>query len=187
MTDKRGPALLLDRDAVASWNAPILITGCARSGTTALASALSTHPRFCIFSEYHLYYRHADKHHLWNYIHEMPDDNHPPAKVCASLAELRNRMLAEFCAPVSDTQVRCWLYQSISQSPWVFGDKMPYKYLKVMDEIIADYPRSKFLITIRDGRAVIASQIRRYKKAAKAGKTFIGLYVFKNSSKSVFR
>ncbi|MBW2287715.1 MAG: sulfotransferase, partial [Deltaproteobacteria bacterium] len=39
-----------------SGKAPLLITGCPRTGTTALARWLSTHDKICIFNEYSLYY-----------------------------------------------------------------------------------------------------------------------------------
>lgn len=154
----------------AARDAPLLITGCARSGTSALARFLSTHRRFCIFNEYSLYYQSADDMSLWHRIRTMREDNPPPKKVSSDVATLKRRMLEELPLPASNETTRNWLFGAVQNSSQIHGDKMPYNYLANMHEIVGRYPRAKFLITLRDGRAVIASQIRQFNCAIRSGR-----------------
>ncbi|MDA9981495.1 sulfotransferase [Gammaproteobacteria bacterium] len=152
------------------WNAPLLITGCARSGTSALAQALSTHRKFCIFNEYQLYVHRPDAFGTWPHVQRMKHDNHPPKKVSSDLAQLNSRMLREL-PPASNQSTINWLFGLIETPPSVYGDKMPFQYLRRIHKVVKEYPEAKFLITIRDGRAVVASQIRQYHLAIEKGDT----------------
>jgi hypothetical protein len=164
---------LIEEQYVSSskWNAPLLITGCARSGTTALTRALSSHHDICIFNEYQLYANRSDDFLTWQYIKEMRKDNPPPEKISVSTTKLRSKMLEELPLPVSNEATKNWLLDSLVNPVHIYGDKMPYKYLSNMHEIIARYPKVKFLITLRDGRDVVASQIRKYNAAIDNGST----------------
>ena len=151
------------------WNAPLLITGCARSGTTALARALSTHDNICIFNEYHLYYRSKNDCHIWHLIQRMSEENPPPIKVSIDMDTLKSKLLEELPLPTSCQSTKNWLFDQVQNPVQLYGDKMPFKYLDTIHEIVAQYPEVKFLITLRDGRAVVASQIRHYHVAIKNG------------------
>ncbi len=151
------------------WNAPLLITGCARTGTSALARCLSTHPELCIFNEYHLYYKKKDTFYLWSYLSQMSENNPPPEKVDENTATLKDRLLRELPEPATNEATRDWLFRSMPQSTLVYGDKLPYEYLGRMRLIAKEHPGVKYLVTLRDGRDVIASQIRNHKLAAKKG------------------
>ena len=147
------------------WTSPLLITGSARSGTTALTRSLSTHERFSIFNEYSLYSQDRTSRDAWRRIRRMNPDNHPPEEFGKDCAGLETEMLDNFAVPVFDRVIRNWLFERMDASDKVYGDKMPYRYLARMHAISEKYPGAKFLVTLRDGRAVIASQIRRYKAA----------------------
>jgi len=152
-----------------SWKAPLLITGCPRTGTTALARWLSTHDKICIFKEYSLYYPPAMEFNVWHRISEMKDDNPPPPKICPDMESLRARLVAELPATASGEMTRDWLFGLLRNPIAVYGDKMPFMYLKVMEEIAKRFPGVRFLVTLRDGRAVVASQIRQYHSAVDRG------------------
>ena len=151
------------------WNAPLLITGCARSGTSALARLLSTHDRICIFNEYSLYSHPVLEESVWHRIREMRNDNPPPIKVSDDMASLRLRLADELPSEVSAKTIRNWLFGLLNNPVQVYGDKMPYKYLASMEEVTEQFPSVRFLLTLRDGRAVVASQIRLYYTAVEGG------------------
>ena len=154
----------------ATWEAPLLITGCARSGTTALARLLSTHKGICICNEYSLYWPPVLEESVWHRLEGMRADNPPPEKIAVDGQKFWTEYRTELPNPVSDEDVREWLFQK-SQSPLaVYGDKMPYLYLDNISEIVARFPKVKFLLALRDGRAVVASQIRQYRLAIENGK-----------------
>ncbi len=152
-----------------AWKAPLLITGCARSGTTALARGLSTHPRICIFNEYSLYHPPVIELNVWRRISEMRDDNPPPLKISRDMKSLRSKLFAELPETASIESTRDWLFGNLKMPMATYGDKMPYVYIKAMDKIVKRYPRARFLLTLRDGRAVIASQLRQYRLAVESG------------------
>ncbi len=147
------------------WNAPLLITGCARSGTTALTRALSGHDNFCIFNEYHLYYQSEYEFNIWHRIQRMRNDNPPPIKISSDTASLKSKLLEEMPLPAACPSTRNWLFSQVDKPVKVYGDKMPYKYLETMPEVVENFPDVKFLIVLRDGRDVVTSQIRRYEVA----------------------
>ena len=74
------------------WTQPLLITGCPRTGSTALTRSLSTHPGFCLFNEYHLYGLNSDTRGAWRRLMTMPDTNQPPECVDRSVTALRQRV-----------------------------------------------------------------------------------------------
>jgi len=151
------------------WNAPLLITGCARTGTSALARALSSHDGICIFNEYHLYYHSEDDFNIWHRIHGMIEENPPPDKVSSDTATLKSRLVEDLPLPTSCQTTRNWLFDQVQNPLEIYGDKMPFKYLDSMHEVVENFPGVKFLVTVRDGRDVVASQIRQYNNAVKNG------------------
>ena len=152
-----------------AWKAPLLITGCPRTGTTALAQWLSSHDKICIFNEFSLYHPPASDYSAWHRIRDMRNDNPPPLKISRDMASLRSRLAAELPTPVSNETTANWLFGRSRNPVTVYGDKMPYLYLKAMEEIAERFPGARFLLTLRDGRAVVASQIRQYHIAVERG------------------
>ena len=120
--------------AGADWQAPLLITGCARSGTSALARLLSTHDRFCIFNEYSLYWPPVLEESVWHRIEAMRNDNPPPNKIAADMPSLRSRFAADVPVPVCDRTIRDWIFRLAKSPVRVYGDKMPFSYLDNMEE-----------------------------------------------------
>ena len=154
-----------------AWAAPLLITGCARTGTTALTRLLSTHDRICMFNEYSLYTNPPEEGSVWHRIRVMRDDNPPPDKISPDAGSLRSRLAAELPSPVSDETATNWIFGLLRKPVAVYGDKMPLRYLQVMEEIAQRFPRTRILLTMRDGRAVVASQLRHYHNAVERGIT----------------
>lgn len=149
------------------WRAPVLITGCPRSGTTAL-SLLSTHREICVFNEYKLYTDPDDGDQVW---HRLMSDTlgPPPEKIAVSARQLKEELSREFPHGANNATLRSWLFESMLSTPRIYGDKMPGVYLRHMDRLAESYPDAKCLVTVRDGRAVVASQIRNYQKATDQG------------------
>jgi hypothetical protein len=152
-----------------SWQAPLLITGCARSGTSALARGLSTHPGICMFNEYNLYYPPVIEESLWHRLSEMRGDNPPPTKIARDMPSFRATMARDLPDPAPSSVVRDWIFGLLRRPVTIYGDKMPYLYLGRMEEIVERFPGVRFLLTLRDGRAVVASQIRQYHRAVRNG------------------
>lgn len=152
-----------------AWKAPLLITGCARSGTSALARLLSTHDRICIFNEYSLYHPPIEEGSVWHRIREMRDDNPPPVKVSPDIESLRSSLVAELPPTASDETTTNWLFGRLRNPTAVYGDKMTYRYLNAMEELAERLPGTRFLVTLRDGRDVVASQVRRYHTTVQSG------------------
>ena len=153
----------------AKWNSPLLITGCARSGTSALARLLSTHDRICIFNEYSLYSPPVLEESVWHRVRGMRDDNPPPRKISENTASLKESFLRELPRPACDQTTRDWLFGRLQNPVQAYGDKMPYRYLEIMEETVQRFPGARFLLTLRDGRAVVASQMREYRHAVECG------------------
>ncbi|HJN66929.1 MAG TPA: sulfotransferase [Pirellulales bacterium] len=151
------------------WNAPLLITGGIRSGSTALTRLLSTHDRICIFNEYSLYTDPVLEDSVWHRIRDMGDDNLPPHAISKDMASLQLRLADELPEPVCKETTRNWLFGLLQNRVQVYGDKMPYVYLARMEELANQFPGVRFLLTLRDGRDVVASQVRQYYSAAAAG------------------
>ncbi|KAA3621205.1 MAG: sulfotransferase [Proteobacteria bacterium] len=146
------------------WNAPLLISGCARSGTTALTRSLSTHSGFCLFNEFYLYGIRDAGTALWKRILDMKR-NPPPPLVGESLEALKRDLHTELPLPASNTIMRNWLFSRADPCPRVYGDKLPGVYLMQMRKLARAMPQARFIVTLRDGRAVIASQLREFEVA----------------------
>ena len=167
---------LLDKDLVIEsnagpekWAEPLLVTGSARSGTSALTRSLSTHPDICLFNEFCLYQKLKNNMDTWHRIQWMDENNPPPKKVSADMTALQNRMVEDLPVHTSNRMTKSWLFDQVKNPPLVYGDKMPYAYLSNIHKITRNYPKARCLITLRDGRAVIASQIRHYHNAIEQG------------------
>ena len=151
------------------WNHPLLITGCPRTGSTALTRGLSTHPNFCLFNEYHLYLGDARSHEAWDRIMTMPPTNRPPEHIGPSAADLRRRLRQSFPEKADNRTLRRWLFEQADPLPRIYGDKTPMSYLHNIESIARLHPGARCLITLRDGRDVIASQMRAYRSSIENG------------------
>ena len=169
---------LIDKDLVVEsnegpekWTAPLLVTGSARSGTSALTRSLSTHPDICLFNEFCLYQKLKDNMDTWYRTQWMDENNPPPKKVSADMTTLQSRMMEDLPLHTSNEVTKSWLFDQVSNPPAVYGDKMPYAYLSNIHRITQNYPEARFLITLRDGRAVVASQLRHYNHSIENDRT----------------
>jgi len=99
----------------------------------------------------------------------MSDDNFPPLNVSDNLTALRKKAQQQLAPDTPNHITRNWLFEQCAPQPLIYGDKMPIKYLDSIDTLKDQYPGCRYLITYRDGRSVIASQIRAYEQANKLG------------------
>lgn len=155
------------------WNEPLLITGCPRTGSTALTRGLATHREFCLFNEYHLYIGNAGSCEAWDRVMTMPSTNRPPEKVGPSVYALRQRLRQSFQERAGNDALRRWLYGAVEPSPKVYGDKIPLSYLHRIEDVAREHPGARYLVTVRDGRDVIASQMRAHNKNVKNGQRIL--------------
>lgn len=133
----------------------VIIGGCPRTGTTALAALLSHDPKTLIMNECTNY--------TWG-INKFPD----------RLERLFNSM--DFLASISLKGITRDIFEEYADRPRelplllaekfgfeVVGDKCPhYVQEKIMNNILSLERDIKFIMTIRDCRAVVASSIRNY-------------------------
>ena len=150
------------------WASPLLVTGSPRSGSSALTSALSTHKNFCITDELNLYGRTPTSRAVW--IRMQMKHGRVPAKVCNSSSQFFKDFQWTFPLPSTDALIRHWIFNSVGNKDIIYGDKMPLIYNDAMEQLMSHVPKVKFLVTMRDGRAVIASQIRHYDYANNVGR-----------------
>ena len=149
-----------------TYDEPLIITGPPRTGTTALSAGLSLHPTICIVNEVCLY--HPENWAGWR-LSKLPDgyfwkshvDHVWPSK-CPS----REQTMGTIDRHMNNAEVRSWLFgtteKRIGRPLSIYGDNMPGAYLKHLGAIAELYPKAKILVTIRDGRDVVASQVRHY-------------------------
>jgi len=140
----------------------LLITGCVRSGTTAVAEYLSMSDEIIIPAEFALYSE-------WN----NPDNyKRVHTMMCA---RVNNRIFYykgihgySFAHRLEElkTNGRQSLEQIIKRCPKevvIYGDKLPMTYLERYEDFLGMFPNLKILIILRDGRAVMESQVRHKK------------------------
>ena len=140
------------------YNSPLLITGPGRTGSTALARALNLSNLFSITHEWGLYCRSigAIRARISKLREKGPDvDNFPSCSSISQKELIELNKTGEFDKDL--------LFDMLFKEAKVYGDKMPRAYLRNFEETMQQYRKAKFLITIRDGRGTIASQIRNDK------------------------
>lgn len=144
-----------------------MITGCPRTGTSALAKLLSTHDRICIFNEFSLYHPPVMELNAWHRISKMRDDNPPPIKISCDVESLRSRLVADLPSTSSNEATRDWLFGLLRNPVAVYGDKMPYVYLGSMEEIAKRFPGAQFILTLRADPPAPCLEVR-YEQATRS-------------------
>jgi hypothetical protein len=131
--------------AYLSAEAPIVIGGCGRSGTTLLRVILDSHPNLCCGPESNLFL--VGKTHRLQLEEIAFKFDFGAARVVemerasASLAEFIDRFFAAY---------------AVARGKLRWTEKTP-KNVTVLDFIFAHFPKTKFLHVIRDGRDVACS------------------------------
>jgi len=140
----------------------LLITGCVRSGTTAVAEFLSMSDSIIIPAEFAFY-------------SEWEDPNNYMRIYTMMRALVNNRIFYykgihgySFTRrlEIEKTTGKQSLEKVIEHCPdkvTIFGDKLPITYLNRAEEFLDMFNNLKILILIRDGRDVMESQVRRAK------------------------
>ncbi|MCX4242646.1 sulfotransferase family protein [Paraliomyxa miuraensis] len=152
---------------------PLIVTGSPRTGTTALCAGLSQHPRVCIFNELCLYHPQpwaawrvtqvVDGPHIVNSVPHVWPQKCPPYDEAATTLRVG----------MSNAEVRSWLFRETERRMGagllVYGDNMPGAYLKHLGTIMEREPGARLVVTIRDGRDVVASQLRNFERPTEFG------------------
>jgi protein-tyrosine sulfotransferase len=130
--------------AYVSDASPIIIGGCARSGTTLLRVMLDSHSRICCGPEANVFHRPVTRKLLpglaerYDLDPGFVDDLHRSA---GSQAEFVDRFFAEYC-------------RSTGKPRW--AEKTP-KNVNAIDYVFEHLPRARFVHVIRDGRDAVCS------------------------------
>ena len=148
-----------------NYTAPLLITGSPRSGTSALAATLlRMSPAVAISHEWGSFLaRPCDR--MRRLCDVAPEFfvNHPlRATSCGATGFM------EYLRQTSRTPQQ--IHTTAYGSSTVYGDKFPSSYLAQGMQTLLDYPSARFIVTLRDGRDVIASQLRTNKAVAAASR-----------------
>lgn len=151
---------------LSNYDAPLLITGVPRTGTTALCAGLSLHHAICIVNEVCLYH---PENWAGQRLSSMPDGffwNSHVDHVWPDKCPSRERTMRTIRPWMTNAEVQNWLFhqtqEHLGRPLAIYGDNMPGAYLKHLGAIAERYPKAKIVVTIRDGRDVIASQVRHY-------------------------
>lgn len=124
-----------------SEEAPIILGGCSRSGTTLLREMLSSHPDVMIGPETAIFIGNKNLSHLTR----VTGLSHQ-----SLLSHLRRSCcLAEFAQLVLQDLLR-------SEGKRIWGEKTPFN-VRCVQDILRFFPNAKFIHIIRDGRDVACS------------------------------
>lgn len=142
----------------------IIITSAPRSGSTPLAKLLGQQKDIFVTNELGTYDDWNNSNKWQNYIGSKEWINFVANK---EIFEAHALDLYDFRRQVIDNklggkQIFKWMLDNTRVK--LLGDKCPITYLRNMPIFMNKFPNAKFIIAIRDGRDVIASQIRGYKK-----------------------
>ena len=156
------------------YTKPLLISGCPRTGTTALARTISEYAAGCVFNEMGAYVPNTRfEREIVRRVGISADKTDPRKTSLYPLLLHDARDLAERSELKGfDLVHECYdrVARSKGQPLKIYGDKYPIHYLKQLPTLLEQIPQAKFIITMRDGRDVIASQIRHYRGATTTGK-----------------
>lgn len=142
----------------------LIITGAPRSGTTALAQLLGQQNRVFVMNEVGIYDDWENKYKWRNFINSKDWINFIANDIIfkshgIDLYDFRELVLIN---KFSGEDIFEWLHNTLDVD--IIGDKCPITYLQNMLVFKNKFPNAKFIIVVRDGRDVIASQIRSYYK-----------------------
>jgi hypothetical protein len=155
-----------------SYDEPLLITGCPRTGTTALGKAMNNVDGVCIFREFRIF---------------EPGHNSAKtilAKTHNSKDKVRNRTMVQWLQiclnnqdinidhvkalqPLADKHAPCsevlnYLMSLSRGDIRVYGDKTPLSYVRAIDSVVKEFPKARWIFTYRDPRAVAFSGLIRF-------------------------
>ena len=142
----------------------LLITGCVRSGTTAVCEFLSLSPTIIVPAEFAFYSEWNDPYNFMR-VHTMMR-----AKVNNRIFYYKGIHGYSFAhkLEVKRTTGEQSLAEVVKACPdevCVFGDKLPITYLDKAEKLLDMFDNLKLLIMVRDGRNVMESQVRNAKDA----------------------
>jgi hypothetical protein len=140
----------------------IIISSAPRSGSTALAKLLGQQRDLFVMNEIGVYDDWDNVNKWCNFIHTKEWINFVAnEKIFGAhgldLYEFREIVMAQ---KMSGRDIFEWLFNNVNVS--LIGDKCPITYINNMLVFANKFPNAKFVIVIRDGRDVVASQIRGY-------------------------
>lgn len=148
----------------------LFVTGCPRTGTTALCELLNADPRVVVTNELgHFRLRTWDDPAFSDRFLELFGRFEVYYReIQTRLFKLKGISLDEMiehhrCASLTGEQSYHHLLSQLPASVRVVGDKLPIYYLDELDLLLERYPGSRCIVTVRDGRAVIASQMRHHR------------------------
>ena len=155
----------------------VAISGCPRSGTSALCNLLMQDRRIMMFDELTVFS-------CWNsggvskrIISKWlkPDTNF------SHLVELSGLDPTEFKKfidrPGHITGKELYAYIEENTVATMFGDKCPESYVYNTEKLAEQFPKMKFLFSQRDGRGVIASHVRKPRSSVPNIETGANLWV----------
>jgi hypothetical protein len=142
----------------------LLVTGCVRSGTTAVCEFLSKSPTIIIPAEFALYSEWDNPHNFMR-VHTMMR-----ARVNNRIFYYKGIHGYSFAhkLEIERTTGKQSLEKIVEACPdevCVFGDKLPLTYLDKAEKLLDMFDNLKILVILRDGRNVMESQVRRAKGA----------------------
>ena len=150
--------------------APFFIVGVSRSGTSYLYDLLNSHPQIRLSYEGRLF---TEGWHCYHSSHDLKSDRHfnllLDELIQCDQHEPLNSWLGEVISSSRDTLFKQhnrnpsfeYLIEQIYQLPGqihVWGNKM--LRMEIAKEILTHWPDAKFIVLVRDPRAVFASQKR---------------------------
>ena len=155
---------------------PVALTGCPRSGTTALGQMLNRTPDVFCGDELSLFTLFEDPAFGGRFL-EITDALPADGRFAAGYGPYADGQRTVFGLNHIDLQALRGaigpnatgidflrvLFAHMGEPPTVICDKMPAVYLDNMADLAKNYPEMRFIIALRDGRAVLASQLRRHK------------------------
>jgi hypothetical protein len=140
----------------------IIITSAPRSGSTALAKLLGRQEDMFVTNELGFYEDWSNQTKWRNFIHTKKWINFVANEDIfeshgLNLYKFREEVISK---KLSGEGIYKWIVDNTNVS--IVGDKCPIAYLNNMPYLLDRFPTAKFIVVVRDGRDVVASQIRGY-------------------------
>jgi len=143
----------------------IAITGCARSGTTALCEVFNTDQRILVLNEIGWLTRWETN--ISDRLTNVSLSKNARPQFKKNRAFLQNKNLnpdkiVNLSIKNKWTGKDLYSYIVKNTTAEIIGDKMPLEYVNDLDKLTKKFKDTKFIILIRDGRSVISSQIENW-------------------------
>lgn len=138
----------------------IAVGGCPRSGTTALVNLLNIDGRLFITREFRVFkcWQVPIGHNLLQYKYKREKY----ATDIFKRHKLDIHHLLKYTKGCTGKNLANFVTKKLPDLKY-FGDKLPRFHLYNTRQLAKQFPKMKFIFCLRDGRAVIASQIRLFK------------------------